>query len=574
MEIPKVDNNLAIAGGANVSVTGLTLEEQKKLLTVLKEVHPTYASYVKTWKMYLDAYKGGSYVKNYIYQHLREGIESVKKRRERSVYPNYVRPIISLYLSYIFRRKIVRSSKPIDKPDEIDSAIKQELEIFWKNADGHGTAINKFMKKCGIIAKIFGHVGIIVDMPETKTKIITEKDRKDNMHSPYLAIYTPIDIVNWETDEKGNLLWVRILEEVSQKTDVFIKEKERGRATTDERLENLAKKELNAKDMPLVQRANVFFSRKGSPIKRYTTWTKDEWITHEIRPAIAGDAVSSKEIVDVVSMGIHDIGEVPMVFLYNEEDAVDPIQGISFLQDIAPLNIMIMNWLSMLDEEIFQKTLNILVMQEETGAEIVIGSNNVLTYAGDQPPGFIAPASTPGELIQASIEKARDEIYRLAKLTGGVGVLKEVRSGVAYSYEFQETEQTLADTADEIEDAEIKIHRIWCKWMGTEWQGVIDYPDEFGIEDVLTDLKVLESSIALVPSPTFKAEVQKKIVPKVLQKASEETISSIEEEIDQFTEIELEKLLNQIEGGDANQVDTANQVDASGNLIPSSTSGG
>jgi hypothetical protein len=208
------------------------------------------------------------------------------------------------------------------------------------------------------------------------------------------------------------------------------------------------------------------------------------------------------------------------------------------------MNIQIMNWLSMLDEEIAQKTLNILTMQDDaSGGEVIIGSNNVLTYTGDTAPGFIAPASAPGELIAQSIINARDEIYRLAKLTGGVGVLKEVRSGIAYSYEFQETEQTLADTADELEEAEIKIHRIWSKWLGTEWNGVIDYPDEFGIEDVLADISVLEKSIAIVTSPTFKAEVQKKIVPKILPKVSESVSNQIEEEIEALSEVESEKLL-------------------------------
>lgn len=543
------------------AVTGLTDEEQKKLIAVLKEVHPTYSSYFRTWKMYLDAYKGGSYVKTYIYKHLREGDESVKKRRERSVYPNYIRPIISLYLSYIFRRKIERSPKPLNKSSDtnIDAntneGLNKELESFWKNCDGHGTNINKFMKKAGTLSKVCGYCGILVDMPKTKEEIKNEQQRKELNHTPYLALYSPIDIVNWEVDEKGNLLWVRLLEETPQKTGVFVEEKDRGRSTTDSRLETIEKSVKVPDALPNPGRIDVFFSRKGSPIKRYITWTREDWTIHQIRPAKAGDVTPSKEIIEVVDKGPHDLGEVPFVLVYNEEDVIDPVLGISFLQDIAPLNILIMNWLSMLDEEIAQKTLNILTMQgDDDRGEIVIGSNNVLTYDGTVAPGFIAPAATPGELIATSIINARDEIYRLAKLTGGVGVLKEVRSGIAYSYEFQETEQTLADTADELEEAEIRIHRLWSKWLDSEWNGVIDYPDEFGIEDVLTDLTVLEKSISIVPSPTFKSEIQKKIVPKVLPKISEDVANQIDEEIDSFMELEVEKLLASIkqESGNLN----------------------
>jgi len=248
---------------------------------------------------------------------------------------------------------------------------------------------------------------------------------------------------------------------------------------------------------------------------------------------------------------------------YHEADPIDPFIGNSFIQDIAPLNILIMNWLSMLDEEISQKTLNILVMQGTTEDEVVIGANNVLTYEGEQAPQFIAPAAIPGELIQTSIEKARDEIYRLAKLTGGVAQLKEVRSGISWSYEFQEAEQTLADTADELEEAEERMHRIWCKWMEIEWKGNIDYPEEFGVEDVLSDLKVLEQASAFVKSPTFKAEVQKKIVPSILPKIDEELSKVIDDEIDEMTQMEAEQQLQGM--ADAN---AARERQASGEIPP------
>lgn len=550
----------------------LSTEKQKKMLEILKERHPLFTQNYKSWKMYLDAYKGGSYVKNYIYKHPREGTDMVKNRRNKSVYPNYVRPIIGLYMSYVFRRDIDRTISEITEDTKTisdDSTMNEdqkanEFQAFWDDCDGRGTPINKFMKKAGILAKVFGHVGILVDMPKQDEKIESEADRKEANHRPYAVIYTPLDIVNWETDKKGNLLWVRLLEEYPVDSDPFVKEKDRSRTTKEESIENEEKRTKENIANPTPEKANIWLSRKGDSIKKYITWTKDEWYVHEIRPSKKGDPASvGKEVVEEIEHQKHGLGEVPLVMHYHEEDPIDPFIGNSFIQDIAPLNILIMNWLSMLDEEISQKTLNILVMQGATEDEVVIGANNVLTYEGDTAPQFIAPAATPGELIQTSIEKARDEIYRLAKLTGGVAQLKEVRSGVSWSYEFQEAEQTLSDTADELEEAEERIHRIWCKWMSMEWEGNIDYPEEFGVQDVLSDLKTLEQASTFVKSPTFKAEVQKKVVPSILPKIDETLSKTIDDEIDEMTQMETEQQLQGM--ADAN---AAREQQASGEIPP------
>jgi len=443
------DKNTQATGATVEKTQVLTAEEQKKLKEVLQEFHPLYRHYLKSWKMYLDSYRGGAYVKGYIYKHIRESDQSVTSRRNKSVYPNYIRPIVGLYLSYIFRRTINRKvSKEEEETENKQTPLATEVAEFWDNCDMRGTPINKYMKNVGTLAKIFGHVAMIVDMPAPKDEegkaiqIKNEAERKKLGIRPYLALYTPVDIVNWEVDSVGNLDWIRFYEELPMEVSPFVKEKERQRSTGVQRMEGA---ELAVGATPaavaggvqtisapesVTPRAPVFFSRKGTPIKRYTTWTKTSWYIYEIKREKQGS--TTKEVVELVDSGDHNLGEVPVVFVYHEKDTLDATVGLSFLQDIAPLNILIMNWLSLLDEEICQKTLNILTMQGDPGAEVTIGSNNVLTYEGDQAPGFIAPAATPGEMMLQAIEKARDEIYRLAKLTGGVSELKEMRSGVAF----------------------------------------------------------------------------------------------------------------------------------------------
>lgn len=288
-------------------------------------------------------------------------------------------------------------------------------------------------------------------------------------------------------------------------------------------------------------------SEKGTDFI-YTTWTKSGWIRHK---------VSKANDVEEVDFGVHNLGIVPMVLIYHEKSLLEEVIGESFLTDIAGMNLLILNWLSLLDEEIAQKTLNILTVATSPNApsEVVIGSSNVLEYTGDKAPAFIAPASEPGEMIHRSVLSMRDEIYRQARLTGGMGVLKEMKSGLSLSYGFQETGQALADTADSIEHSEIKVMQVWAMWFKQDWKGVVSYPDDFGIEDLPADMEVVQKADTMINSSTFKAAIRQKIADRILPKMTEADRKKVTEEIiegvdaaqelaDELRKTQLEELKN------------------------------
>jgi len=504
-------------------------ESSEDLKKILEQTHPEYTKYRHRWELYEDCYSGGPDIVRWIHRHLRESLTSVRQRKARAFYPNYCQTIIDAYMSYIFRKGVVRqpepgedrgpvltpsppsspdesaflapdqeaarvATEPLHKRKKKRSLIAEELEEFWKDVDQCGTPIDRFMAEVGIWMLTYGQYHVIVDMPRTKEEPANEQQRREMKLHPYLVKVSPLCLTNWEYGEDKKLLWIRIREEISEELDSFSE-------------------------------------RKKGGICQYRTWTRNEWHIHRI----TGDKVEYR------GGGNHPLKEVPLVTFYcGETPPLSPI-GNSFLRDIGPINLAILNWGSLIDNEAYERCLNILVMERSqlTPGEIVIGTNNVLEYnMGGTPPHFLTASTEPASFIQNMIREAVQEIYRLSRLGGLTGrVTREARSGVAYKFESNEANQAIASKADRLEAGERRIHELHEKWLGREWEGVIDYPEEFGIESVEEEVALLTQVKGQFRSPTLKRLLEKKAAVKLLGKLPKSTMETVDIETDTLEEV-------------------------------------
>jgi len=525
-----------VAGRSPQTITS----ESETLLRALADQHPRYKEFNSRWQQYIDCYEGEN-LSRYMFRHLRESEESIKKRRERLYYLNFCQPVVDLYTHYIFSKPPVRKESAEEvlyaRSFEGDILSSKELaggygelgglppseemsewRMWMKDVDRQGNSIDRFMADTSRYAFIFGHVYIVVDMPYVEAgSIATEQDRLNTGMRPYLAYYFPLDVPDFGVDDENRLVWIRFREPLPDKTDPF-------------EIRDKIKKQKSE-----FVRTNVGLQKTPSSVVPedaiYRTWTRDSWFVHKVEEGN----------VELVRKGSHGLGEVPVVPLYHKRHSRFPAFGTSLLSDIARINVIISNWCSLIDEEIFQKTLNILCLQKghDDKQEVVIGSDNVLEWEGGQAPFFLAPSTDPGSFISAMIEKMRDEIYRLAKLGGGLGLTTPQRtpSGIAQAFEFNETNRVLIERADEIERAENEVHRLWHKWLGLEWQGLVDYPEDFSVESFNDELDVALKAKQNVRSPTFKREVEKKLVRKMMQNVNPVLLNAIGVEIDILPEL-------------------------------------
>lgn len=111
---------------------------------------------------------------------------------------------------------------------------------------------------------------------------------------------------------------------------------------------------------------------------------------------------------------------------------------------------------------------------------ITTGTDYVLPFDGEkgQPPLFISPSAEQASLIQAEIARLVDDIYRQANLTSVVAVQTK-QSGVAKQWDFEQTNQILADMAENCEIGEREIIKTLGLWTNEEIEYKVIYPRDF-----------------------------------------------------------------------------------------------
>lgn len=482
--------------GAVPSNAGLDLEQRiegdnhsrkyaadlaKKLLSR----HPTYDAEVEFWTKYLDLYESKD-IYRFIQRHLRETMSSWKKRVERGYYNNYVRSVVDLFTSYIY-------ASPVDyfRGENVDHIFTDK---FYKNVDFRGSSMKEFMMEVCKYTQVEGHVGILVDAPDlTEMPVISERDRISGDVRPYLTLLHAHQILDWELDDFGRFEWVKVCIGRSQK--------------------------------------RIWDGELEENPRSVIIWSKDSWQVFDI------SGKSGQEKAESTRQGTNALGEVPLVICRFTKQSRHPWYGVSPISDIADINVAILNWSSLGDEEIFERCLNILTMESD-GEDMKpeLSHHNVLEYAsGTKPPAYLIPGDTPLKLIREWIQFHIEDILRLAKLKGPTG-MKDVRqatSGIAYAFEFNETNQTLSNRAEALESAEFEIHRLVAKYFGVEFTGSVAYPREFGVDDLLAELQGLNIGRQALTTETGIKELEKRVIKKVFAKLPTHMRVQMEEEIDE-----------------------------------------
>lgn len=556
----------------NFNLAGI--KDKLELRRLLESEHPLYAKMKKLWNDLSNLYLGDN-IGDYIYQHAREKVGNWNKRKERAYYFNYTQSIVDLTGSFIFSKAINRQwespeereaqirelrmqqimfdayqkrqteiqqqaqqeqyrkdNLSLDKPpsppeqsqnteeggvseeippEEIEERVQQILDIqmsggmpelteFWKDVDMRGNSIDQYSLFLYICTQVWGFVDVFVDMNQSPDdfEIETEADRQELGLRPYIFAIFPQDLLNWEVGSDGKFNWIRWREEI-------------------------------------VGSIGPWEKRPDKKSYRYYTWTREEFWVHEVHPQ--GQGAANPEVEEVAS-GENPLGEIPIVRFFNKKHMIEPIMGISAVKDISKINVQILNICSLLDEEMYSKMFNILVMNEgsQRKSTLEIGNNNTLFWEGEgTPPFYLAPTAEPAQYMMELIRMCIQEIYRIAKLGGDTGV-QEAQSGIAYTWEFNQTNRMLADKADAMERGEMEVHRLWAMWMGLEWKGVVDYPDNFNVEKFEDEVKRVVDVKAAIRSPEFKRIMEKRLASRAMSKSSNIERARVFAEIDVMNE--------------------------------------
>lgn len=459
------------------------MAETDQLTQAVLRKHPQYQRMERIYRFFEESYKGGSeYVgaKN-LFKHTFEDQEGFTERKERAYYYNYCAPIVNAYNSFIYRQKIQRDYGAL-ADDEL-------FQLFLDDADKQGNSYDEMVRNSSNWASVTGIRYWLIDKPEEKAD--TKKDEIENELYPYIVHLSPLDVLDWGLDKYGRLLWVKVREGTGDSED---------------------------------------FKAETEEVERYRVWYRDRWELYEIhKEANERKAVLKDE-------GEHPVGEVPIVQVVHFSE--QPMTGGSLLNDIAYVNRAIYNWCSLLDEILYRQTFSQLVMPEDPKNPIssqALGTARGLGFPPDarHAPHFISPDASQAEVLMDQIERAVEEIYRLATLSGGSGVEKDA-SGVSKAYDFTITNNTLSSKAINMADAETRALKIWAKWQGVDDPGIsIEYPREFDVIALSEEIENLIKIQTLNISKKFESIIKNRIVGRMAPRLSEEDRKQIEAEIEQ-----------------------------------------
>jgi hypothetical protein len=385
--------------------------------------HPEYVARSAEWEFHLRSFLGGrAYLDGRnLYTHRLEHPSDAARRLSRSYYQNHCRNVVERTTALLFAGGFTVAPEP--------------PPYLLTDADRRGADLAQVMRRAATLSSIHGHVFILVDVPRADGD--GPRTRREELAlglRPYLELVSPTEVVNWDVDDGGRLVWALVRERAGH-SDVI--------------------------GGPSVRRV-------GEARTVYRLWTPTAWFLYEKpaeRPAESWVLADSAE---------HGLGVVPLAVV-RHRDLDGGIGGASLLRDIAVLNREVYNLASLLQEVLYRQTFGQLVAQgsaeeyvgeDETLAKL--GTSSIFLYpVGREAPRYISPEPANAEMLQSQIDRLVAEIYRLAGLqVPEVDAPRAPESGLARAYRFLDTSGTIRDKAAAVGDAFEQ-----ALWLASLWEG-------------------------------------------------------------------------------------------------------
>ena len=415
--------------------------DAKLAIDYIVEAHPAYKHYLNRWLFLGDSYNGGYeyFLGKYLEPYYYESRDDYEKRLRMLGLDNHTKSVVGIYNSFLFRRD----------PKRWFNAIENDpgLEPFLADADLDGRSFHQFVREMSAMTMVYGNLWCIVDKPAAQT--LTRADELRQGIRPYVSMFTPDNVLDWEYSRQPNglyeLTYLKVKEEV-----------------------------VNGKQY----------------VREYTPEEINVYI-------IDGDNNTG----DLEMTMPNEIGKVPAVCVYASRSQTRGV-GISPVGDIADIQKELYEMSSEIEQIIRLTNHPSLVKSADTEASA--GAGSIIQLPQNLDPGLkpylLQPDGASIEAVLQAIERKVESIDRMASLGGIRSVESRRLSGVGLQTEFQMLNARLADFAMNLEHAEEQIWRLWAQYQGAVWDGEIQYPRSFSIQDKVNDVQMLKMAKETAPN--------------------------------------------------------------------------
>ena len=459
----------------------------------LQQKHDLWEANITNWEFYIRSYLGGNDYKNgyYLHRYVLESPEEYDQRVRHTPLDNHCKNVVQIYTSFLWRVPPSRDYGTLDGDPQLQS--------FIEDADLDGRSFNTVMREVQQNASIYGNCWVIVDKPQSNANTRAEELAQDIR--PYVSIYTPENIVNWNYARSASgrfyLDLLVVVEDINSERAII----------------------------------KVF--------------TEEAISTYEVEDYNKEYLEGKSKLLEEVP---NPLGVIPAVNVYNLRGNKRPI-GISDLADVAFLQQSIYNDYS--EKEQLIRLSNHPSLVKTPNVEASAGAGAIIEIPEDLDPALkpyiIQPSGQNLDGIMKCIQSKVDAIDRITHMGSVRATGTQIASGIALQTEFQLLNARLSEKADYLENAEEQIWSLFARWLNKEWEGSVNYPDTFDIRDWANDLQYLQMAKASgIKSETFNKEIDKQIAEAVID--DNETMKTINEEIDAVRTVRGQFQTTEVEG--------------------------
>ena len=474
----------------------------------LKYTNELWKENIDMWTFLINSYMGGRDYRDgeYLQAYTLESVNEYQDRLDNTPLDNHVKAIVSIYNAFLFRKPPKRNfGSLVNDPG---------LKDFLKDADLDGRTYDSLLRDVSTLSSVYGHTWVVIDKPQSTAH--TRAEELNQGIRPYLSIYTPENVFDWKYQRQTNgiytLTYLKVYEGRNNGRDTF---------------------RIYTPDMIQVV-------------------------------SIGNNDASASSDIQVDFEMVNTLGIVPAVCVYSQRSPHKGV-GLSDVADVASMQRAIYGELS--EAEQLLRLTNHPSLVKTASTQAAAGAGSIIQMPedlqADLKPYLLQPSGASIDGLLNSLKFKIEAIDRMAYM-GGIRSIESRRlSGVALATEFQLLNAKLAERADNLEFAEEQIWRLYARWQGTVWDGNIEYPDTFNIQDRYNDMNMLKLAKDAAPkSEVVNQEIERQMLKilidddvryqEMADKVDESSDSQeYNETMDELTLIEkVKQVLTQTSGND------------------------
>lgn len=371
-------------------------------------------------------------------------------------------PFVSYLSSAVVKFQSYLSRKP---PVRVNSENNPNIALMLDNFDGAGNKIDIFFQHFIRDALARGSMLVIMTLPSANEKI---QDSLSARAIPFVKSVAPENVKDFEIDRAGNFVRISIHGEYNGQCAVYEYDKltvsvlGEGGAFVDKTPHGFDR-------CPVIQ-----FVEGGAAFPALGHFSAIEPLQRRIINATSERTQNIRSSVfSMLGIGINDEG-----------DRENTAKGLS-----------------------------------------TVGSNNAIIYSGKAPPAWIAPPSTPSEILTSEISELKSEIAKIAmdiEESGGT------ESGEAKRRRFEQLNAALSSFANSIQDFEMRIWDLFCKKTNTPLNEIsVQWAKDFNLLDLTSELQhIVDMKAAGFPLLAI-IEKQKSVACEMFGNGSPDVLDAI-----------------------------------------------